>query len=55
MQAGMWRGRRVAIAVPDERMDRSQYTAANQILPSLEAFRPEEWGLPPFETSGANT
>lgn len=38
-----------AVAVPDQRMDISQYGAADSILQSLEDFKPEDWHLPPFE------
>lgn len=40
---------RYAVAVPDRRMDVSQYGVADVILQSLEDFDPEEWHLPPFE------
>lgn len=34
--------------VPDERLSRDLCGGADQLLTSLEAFRPEQWGLPPF-------
>lgn len=39
--------------MPDARMDRSRYNAADQILASLEAFEPEHWGLPAFDSNGS--
>lgn len=40
----------VWVAVPELRaLEASADTAADQILQSLEEFRPEEWGLPPYE------
>ena len=36
------------IAVPDPNMDRAEYNGVDQILDSLVAFRPEQWGLPPY-------
>lgn len=40
----------VWVAVPELRaLEASVDTAADQILQSLEDFRPEEWGLPPYD------
>jgi pseudouridine 5'-phosphatase len=43
----------VVVWVPDENLlsvDSSQLTEKpDQVLRSLEAFVPEEWGLPPFD------
>uniref|UniRef100_M4DRJ6 glycerol-1-phosphatase n=2 Tax=Brassica TaxID=3705 RepID=M4DRJ6_BRACM len=39
------------IMVPDPRLDKSYCTVADQVLASLLHFKPEEWGLPPFEDS----
>nr|VDD40382.1 unnamed protein product [Brassica oleracea] len=39
------------IMVPDPRLDKSYCTFADQVLASLLDFKPEEWGLPPFEDS----
>lgn len=36
------------VAVPDPAMDRSRFAEADLILDSLEAFRPEDFGLPAF-------
>jgi pseudouridine-5'-monophosphatase len=38
------------VVVPDPHMDRSVYAGSSEILDSLESFRPEIWGLPPFES-----
>eukprot|EP01104_Vermistella_antarctica_P020135 TRINITY_DN841_c0_g1_i1.p1 TRINITY_DN841_c0_g1~~TRINITY_DN841_c0_g1_i1.p1 ORF type:complete len:139 (+),score=21.69 TRINITY_DN841_c0_g1_i1:211-627(+) len=38
------------VAVPDPEMDREQYAKATRVLSSLDDFRPEEWGLPPYES-----
>ena len=39
-----------AILVPDERLDISSIKdIVDQIIPSIEQFVPEEWGLPPYE------
>lgn len=35
-----------AIAVPDAAMDAARYSQAVAVLPSLQAFRPQDWGLP---------
>lgn len=35
-------------AVPNPAMGREPYAAASEILTSLEAFDPSQWGLPPF-------
>lgn len=37
-----------AIAVPDAAMDPARYGQAVAVLPSLQAFRPQDWGLPAF-------
>ena len=34
--------------VPDPNLDRKLCGEADQLLDSLEQFRPEQWGLPPF-------
>ncbi|WZZ64406.1 hypothetical protein YC2023_075776 [Brassica napus] len=39
------------IMVPDPRLDKSYCDVADQVLASLLDFKPEEWGLPPFEDS----
>lgn len=40
----------VWVAVPELRaLEAGGDVAADQILQSLEEFRPEEWGLPPYE------
>ncbi|CAN8273884.1 unnamed protein product [Cochlearia groenlandica] len=39
------------IMVPDPRLDKSYCNVADQVLASLLDFKPEEWGLPPFEDS----
>ncbi len=36
------------IAVPDPGMDPGQFSAANEVLTSLDEFDPAEWGLPQF-------
>lgn len=40
--------RRSCIMVPDPNLDRKLCGEADQLLDSLEQFRPEQWGLPPF-------
>lgn len=41
----------VWVAVPELRaLDTGADLSAEQILQSLEEFRPEEWGLPPYES-----
>lgn len=42
---------RNVIMVPDPRLDKSYCGVADQVLASLLDFKPEEWGLPPFEDS----
>jgi pseudouridine-5'-monophosphatase len=37
------------VAVPNPGMNTDDCRAADQILPSLEAFDPAAWGLPPFQ------
>ncbi|KAM7249709.1 hypothetical protein ACFE04_019868 [Oxalis oulophora] len=37
------------VMVPDPRLDSSHHENADQVLSSLTDFKPEEWGLPPFE------
>ncbi|KAL0646815.1 hypothetical protein Bca4012_045106 [Brassica carinata] len=39
------------VMVPDPRLDISHQDLADQIMTSLLDFKPEEWGLPPFEDS----
>ncbi|KAJ0266869.1 (DL)-glycerol-3-phosphatase 2 [Hirschfeldia incana] len=39
------------VMVPDPRLDISHQDVADQIMTSLLDFKPEEWGLPPFEDS----
>jgi len=40
----------VWVAVPELRaLDTGADVAADQILQSLDEFRPEEWGLPPYD------
>ena len=36
------------VMVPDPRMDPEEGKKATQLLKSLEDFKPEEFGLPPF-------
>lgn len=36
------------VVVPDPDLDLALFAGANQVLPSLEAFQPEVWQLPPF-------
>ncbi|MGE0135600.1 MAG: HAD-IA family hydrolase [Dehalococcoidia bacterium] len=36
------------ICVPDPNIEAALFPPADQVLPSLSAFRPEDWGLPPF-------
>jgi len=42
---------RNVVMVPDPRLDISHQDVADQIITSLVDFKPEEWGLPPFEDS----
>ena len=35
--------------VPDPNLDKALHAGADQVLESLLQFRPEEWGLPPFD------
>ena len=37
--------------VPDPQLSPALH-AGDQVLPSLLAFRPEQWGLPPFDDDG---
>ena len=54
VEAARSAGMRV-IALPDRNVDLSQYSGADQILSSLAAFHPPDWGLPPFgPPDGAN-
>jgi len=39
------------ILVPDERVSLKQREGATQVLNSLLEFRPEDFGLPPFDDS----
>lgn len=41
--AGMY-----VVAVPDPGIDAVLFPPADEVLPSLRAFRPETWGLPPY-------
>ena len=34
--------------VPDPQLDAAEAAEADEVLSSLEDFRPEHWGLPPF-------
>lgn len=36
------------VCVPDPNIEAALFPPADQVLPSLLAFRPREWGLPPF-------
>lgn len=36
------------VAVPDRGIDAALFPPADEVLPSLTAFRPEAWGLPPY-------
>jgi pseudouridine-5'-monophosphatase len=47
MQAALSAGMNVVV-VPDPHMDKAVYARADQILASLTAFNPPDWGLPPF-------
>lgn len=38
----------VAVAVPDSQIDPTLFANAHQVLSSLKAFVPEDWGLPAF-------
>ncbi len=49
LQAGIKAGMQV-IVIPDPNMDRARYRQATQILDTLAAFRPEDFGLPPVES-----
>lgn len=40
----------VWVPVPEIRAFAGADIAADQTLQSLEEFRPEEWGLPPYES-----
>lgn len=42
---------RWCVVVPDSRLDRELCSGADLVLNSLEQFRPEQWGLPPFPDS----
>lgn len=39
------------VSVPDPGIDPSLFPPADEVLPSLLAFRPEAWGLPPYRPS----
>ncbi|KAI7840608.1 hypothetical protein COHA_005758 [Chlorella ohadii] len=41
------------IMVPDPNLDRKLCGGADLLLDSLEQFRPEQWGLPPFPADGS--
>ena len=36
------------VVVPEPEMDKSRYTAADEILQSLQEFKPEHWQLPAY-------
>eukprot|EP00794_Sanderia_malayensis_P010857 gene10857-12012_t len=38
------------VLVPDERLDSSLYSNADIVLKSLEEFKPEDWGFPPYDS-----
>ncbi len=40
---------RSVVMVPDPKMSKADTAAADEVLDSLKAFRPEQWGLPPFD------
>lgn len=40
---------RHVVMVPDPNMAAASTAAADEVLSSLEAFRPERWGLPAFD------
>jgi HAD superfamily hydrolase (TIGR01509 family) len=40
------------VIVPDPHIDRTLFSKADQVLNSLDEFRPGEWGLPPRESAG---
>jgi pseudouridine-5'-monophosphatase len=50
MQAALAAGMSVVV-VPDPNMDRGVYHQAQQILTTLEAFQPKDWGLPEWPGS----
>ncbi len=39
--------------VPDPQLDAAETRGADEVLASLEEFRPERWGLPPFPAAPA--
>lgn len=41
------------VCVPDPNIEAALFPPADQVLPSLLAFRPEHWGLPPFRLGAA--
>lgn len=41
------------VCVPDPNIEAALFPPADQVLPSLLAFRPEDWGLPPFRLGAA--
>ena len=43
---------RQCVMVPDPNLDPALCQEADQVLRSLEEFRPEQWGLPPFPAGG---
>ncbi len=45
--------RRSVVMVPDPQLDAAETRGADEVLASLEEFRPERWGLPPFPAAPA--
>ncbi|CAA0837302.1 (DL)-glycerol-3-phosphatase 2 [Striga hermonthica] len=41
------------VMIPDPRLDNSYHQTSDKVISSLFGFNPSEWGLPPFEKSGA--
>ena len=40
--------RRSVVMVPDSNMESKDTLAADEVLTSLQDFKPANWGLPPF-------
>ena len=40
--------RRPVVMVPDPQLDAAEAAQADEVLTSLEEFRPERWGIPAF-------